>query len=205
MVVGGRRSSNDSIFYLCTLFRGKTEGVRDLKSDTSAYLLERVFPLSEGLRAECFLLSFFFFIIIRHCAPPSSLKTMHILPGESSNITTLLHRYSSLGSLTFSHPFPTPPLSSCLLSLHLLSSSVSRSVALLFMYFPLPTPSDPRHRLPSTFTSLPLLCRCTMHSFPLSLLRTLLISHLPSAYASAYFEVVAHNRYSILMRTLMNF
>lgn len=146
MVVGSRQSSNDSIFYLCTLFQGKTEGVRDLKSDTSAYLLERVFPLSKGLRAECFSLSFFF-VILHHCAPPSSLKTMHILPGESSNITTLLHRYSSLGSLTFSHPFPSPPLSSCLVSLHLLSSSVSQSVALLFMYFPLPTPLDPLYLL----------------------------------------------------------
>lgn len=164
MVVGSRQSSNDSTFYLCTLFQGKTEGVRDLKSDTSVYLLERVFPLSEGLRAECFFLSFF--VILRHCAPPSSLKTMHILPGESSNITTLLHRYSSLGSLTFSHPFPSPPLSSCLLSLHLLSSSVSQSVAILFMYFPLPTPLDPFYLLPSTFTSIPLLWRCTMHSFP---------------------------------------
>jgi len=205
MVVGSRQSSNDCIFYLCTFFQGKTEGMRDLKSDTSAYLLERVFPLSEGLRAECFFLSFFFFffVILRHCAPPSSLKTMHILPGESSNITTLLHRYSSLGSLTFSHPFPSPPLSSSLLSLHLLS--ISQSVALLFMYFPFPTPLDPLYLLPSTFTSLPLLWRHTMHSFPRSLLRTLLLSHLPSAYASAYFEVVAHNRYSILMRTLMNF
>lgn len=203
MVVGSRQSSNDSIFYLCTLFQGKTEGVRDLKSDTSAYLLERVFPLSKGLRAECFFLSFF--VILRHCAPPSSLNTMHILPGESSNITTLLHRYSSLGSLTFSHSFLSPPLSSCLLFLHLLSSSVSQSVALLFMYFPLPTLLDPLYLLPSTFTSLPLLWHCRIHSFPLSLLSTLLISHLPSAYASAYFEVVAHNRYSILMRTLMNF
>lgn len=107
MVVGSRRSSNDSIFYLCTLFQGKTEGVRDLKSDTSAYLLERVFPLSKGLRAECFFLSFF--VILRHCAPPSSLKTMHTLPGESSNITTLLHRYSSLGPSLFLIPFPLLP------------------------------------------------------------------------------------------------
>lgn len=142
MVVGSRHSWNDSTFYLCTLFQGKTEGVRDLQSDTSVYLLERVSPLSKGLRAACFFLSFF--VIIRHCAPPSSLKTIHILPGESSNITTLLHRYSSLGSLTFSHPisFPSPPLSSSVLSLHLVSSSVSESVALLFMYFPLPTALD---------------------------------------------------------------
>lgn len=133
MVVGSRQSSNDCIFYLCTLFQGKTEGVRDLKSDTSAYLLERVFSLSEGLRAECFFLSFFFFVVIlRHCAPPSSLKTMHILPGESSNITTLLHRYSSLGSLTFSHPFASPPLSTSLHSLHFLCTSVSLSVPLFF-------------------------------------------------------------------------
>lgn len=97
-------------FYLHTLFQGKTEGVRDLKSDTSAYLLERVFLLSKGLRAECFFLSFFFFCVILHrCAPPSSLKTMHILPGEFSNITTLFHRYSSLGPHTFSHPFATTP------------------------------------------------------------------------------------------------
>lgn len=72
MVVGSRQSSNDCIFYLCTLFQGKTEGVRDLKSDTSAYLLERgvFFFLSEGLRAECFFLSFFllFFTIALH--PP---------------------------------------------------------------------------------------------------------------------------------------
>lgn len=114
MVVGSRHSSNDSIFYLCTLLRGKTEGVRDLKSDTSAYLLERVFPSQRGIKSRMFFSVspslFFFIIILRHCAPPSSLKTMHILPGESSNITTLLHRYSSLGPLTFSYPFPTPPL-----------------------------------------------------------------------------------------------
>lgn len=79
--------------------------------------LKEFLPLSEGLRAECFFfpslslyLTLFIIIILHHCAPPSSLKTMHILPGESSNITTLLHRYSSLGPLTFSYPFPTPPL-----------------------------------------------------------------------------------------------
>lgn len=60
MVVGSRLSSNDSIFYVCTFFQGKT-GVRDLKSDTSAYLLERVFffpPLSEGIKSTMFF-SFF--------------------------------------------------------------------------------------------------------------------------------------------------
>lgn len=216
MVVGSRQSSNDSIFYLCTLLRGKTEGVRDLKSDTSAYLLERVSPSQRGIKSRMFFFClplsislFFFFIIIIlcHCAPPSSLKTMHILPGESSNITTLLHRYSSLGPLTFSYPFPTPPL--------FLMSALPPSPLLICLpirrpFFSCTSHSLPpqirrRRRLPSTFTSLPLLWRRTMRSFPLSLLRTLLISHLPSAYASAYFEVVAHNRYSILMRTLMNF
>lgn len=59
MVVGSRQSSNDSIFYVCTLFQGKTEGVRDLKSDTSAYLLERGFFSSQrGIKSTMF---FFFF------------------------------------------------------------------------------------------------------------------------------------------------
>lgn len=153
-------------FYLCTLFQGKTEGVRDLKSDTSAYLLERVFLLSKGLRAECFFLSFYFFVIRRHGAPPSSLKTMHILPGESSNITTLLHRYSSLGSLTCSHPFPCTPLFSFLCSPSTASPSpVSQSVAPLFIYFPLPSPLDLLYLVPTTFTSLPLLWRRSTRSF----------------------------------------
>lgn len=60
MVVGSRQSSNDCIFYPCTLFQGKTEEVRDLRSDTSAYLLKRVSSLNEGLRARCYF-SFFFF------------------------------------------------------------------------------------------------------------------------------------------------
>lgn len=58
MVVGSRQSSNDSIFYVCTLFQGKTEGVRDLKSDTSAYLLERVFSSQRGIKSTMFF-SFF--------------------------------------------------------------------------------------------------------------------------------------------------
>lgn len=142
----------------------------------------------------------FFLVILHHCTPPSSLETMPILPGESSNDTTLLHMYTSLGSFTFSHPVPSPPLSSFLLSFHVIYSSVSQSV-ILFMYFPLPTPLDHLYLLPSTYTWVPLLWGCSVHS----LLLAFLLSHLPSAYASAYFEVVAHNRYSILMRTLMNF
>lgn len=153
-------------FYLYPLFQGKTEGVRDLKSDTSTYLLKRVFLLSKGLRAECFFLSFF--VILHHWAPPSSLKTMHILPGEISNITTLLHRYSSLGSHTFSHPLPSTPLFSSLLSLHFFSMPVSQSVALLFMYFQLAGSLDLPCLVPTTFTSLPLLAgeQCTPSLFP---------------------------------------
>lgn len=162
------------------------------------------FSLSaRGLRAGCFF-SLFFLVILHHCTPPSSLETMHILPGESSNITTLLHRYSSLGSFACSHSSPSAPLSSSLLSFHLIRLSVSQSVTLRFMYFPLPTPSDPVSFLPP----LPQYfyfggAQCAPS--PRSLLRALRLAHLPSAYASAYFEVVAHNRYPILMRTLMNF
>lgn len=73
-------------------------------------------------------------------------------------------------------------------------------------FYVFPTPHPFRSRLlPPTFTSVLLLWRCTMRSLPRSLLRALRLAHLPSAYASAYFEVMAHNRYPILMRTLMNF
>lgn len=158
MVVGSRQSSNDCIFYLCTLFQGKTEGVRDLKSDTSAYLLERgVFFPQRGIKSRMFF-SFFFLVILHHCAPPSSLKTMHILPGESSNITTLLHRYSSLGSFTFSHPFSlsSPFLFSALPPPRLLVCFPVRRPS----FHVLPTPCALRSSLPpslvlylATFTS----------------------------------------------------
>lgn len=196
-VVGSRQSSNDGIFYLCTLFQGNTEGIRDLKSETSACLLERVISLSEGFRAGCFF-----------CYSPPLRSTLLIKDHAQFPRRVLQHYNSSpqvqlSGSFTFSYPFPSPPLSSSLLSLHLLSSSVSSIRRPSFHV--LPTPYSVR----SFYFLLPLphypyfgRAQYTPYlhsSFPPS------SSHLPSAYASAYFETVAHNRYSILMRTLMNF
>lgn len=77
-------------FYLCTLFQGKTEGVRDLKSDTSAYLLERVFLLSKGLRAECFFLSLFFFF-----SYSSPLRSTLLIKDHAYSPRRVLQHYNS--------------------------------------------------------------------------------------------------------------
>lgn len=123
MVVGSRQSSNDSIFYLCTLFQGKTEGVRDLKSDTSAYLLERVFPLSEGLRAECFFLSFFCYssplrstLLIKDHAYSPRRVPQHYNSSPQVQLSGVPHFFSSL-SLSSSFllsALPPSPLLICL-------------------------------------------------------------------------------------------
>lgn len=121
----------------------------DLKRETSACLLERLISPSEKFRAECF-----FFVIPRHRAPPSSLKTMLVLPGDSCNITTLLHRYSSQGALTFSYPFPSHPLSYSLLSLHILPRSVSPTRCPSFHALSKSFSVRSFHFLPYIFTSL---------------------------------------------------
>lgn len=120
-------------------------------------LKEVFFFPQRGIKSRMFF-SFFFLVILHHCAPPSSLKTMHILPGESSNITTLLHRYSSLGSFTFSHPFSlsSPFLFSALPPPRLLVCFPVRRPS----FHVLPTPCALRSSLPpslvlylATFTS----------------------------------------------------
>ena len=123
MVVGSRRSSNDCIFHLCTFFQGKTEGVRDLKSDTSAYLLERVFSSQRGIKRRMFFLSFFCYssplrstlLIKDHAYSPRRIL-QHYNSSPQVQLSGAPHFFSSLSLSSPFHfsPFPPSPLLVCL-------------------------------------------------------------------------------------------
>ena len=173
-----------------------------MKSDTSAYLLERVFPLSEGLRAECFFFPFVFFscyssplrstLLIKDHAYPPRRVLQHYNSPPQVQLSWVLHFFSSFSLSALFLLSALPPS-------HLLVILPVRQPSFHVPPTPYPSLSPSLHLYLLTFTLV-------AHNRRPCLLRlTLLLSHLPSAYASAYFEVVAHNRYSILMRTLMNF
>lgn len=117
----------------------------------------------------------FFLVILHHCTPPSSLETMHILPGESSDVTTLLHRYRSLGSFTFSSScsISSPFLLFALLPCYLLVSLPVRHPS----FYVLPTPNAFRSSLPPS----PHLYLCTFTSVGARCARSHLRSFSPSS------------------------
>ncbi|KAK2890375.1 hypothetical protein Q8A73_018675 [Channa argus] len=86
--------------------------------------------------------------------PPRHIKEGR--SGESPNMTILLHRYSSLGSLTFSHPFPSFPfLFSALPPSFLLACLPIRRPSFHILPTPKPLRSSPprsHHLYLTTFT-----------------------------------------------------
>lgn len=151
----------------------------------------------------CFFCSFF-------SCYSSPLHSTLLIRDHAYSPRRVLQRYNAPAQVQLSgvlHIFSAFSLCSPFLLFALFPSYllVSLPVHHLSLYV-LPTPHPFRFcLLPPTFTSVLLFWWCVMHSLPRSLLLALRLTHLPSAYASAYFEVVAHNRYPILMRTLMNF
>lgn len=90
-----------------------------------------------------------------------ALRSTLLIKDHAYSPRRVLRRYNSSPQVQlsgafhfFSSPSPLLPFP------HLPVRSFSW---LLFMYFPLSTPLDPPHLLPSTFTKLPLLWRCKMY------------------------------------------
>lgn len=110
MVVGSRQSSNDCIFHLRTLFPAKTDGVRDLKSDTSAYRLKRLLPSQSGIKRTMFFpffLSFFCYSL--------PLRSTLLIKDHAYSPKRVLQHYNCFSTGTalwgpslFLIPFPLP-------------------------------------------------------------------------------------------------